>query len=65
MKSESWTILLVEDNPDHAELVKRSFRGHRVTNKIYHVSDGKAALDYLFRQGAYADPAQSPRPLRN
>ncbi len=56
------TILLVEDNPDHAELVRRSLEGHRITNRIHHVADGEAALDYLFRQGIYADPAKSPRP---
>jgi len=27
-----------------------------------HVSDGQAALDYLLRQGAFQDPASSPRP---
>lgn len=56
------SILLVEDNLAHAELVQRSFEGHRVANKIYHVADGKAALAYLFRQGAYADEKRSPRP---
>src|SRR5262249_17544473 len=55
-------ILLVEDNLPHAELVKRSLEGHEIANKIYHVADGEAALDYLFRQGVYADPVTSPRP---
>jgi DNA-binding response OmpR family regulator len=56
------TILLVEDNIPHAELVKRSLEAHQIANKIYHVADGEAALDYLFRQGVYADPVTSPRP---
>jgi CheY-like chemotaxis protein len=56
------TILLVEDNLPHAELVKRSLEAHEIANTIYHVSDGEAALAYLFRQGVYADPATSPRP---
>ena len=55
-------ILLVEDNLPHAELVKRSLEAHEIANKIFHVSDGEAALAYLFRQGVYADPATSPRP---
>ena len=55
-------ILLVEDNPAHAELVSRSFEDHRVANQIYHVADGEAALDYLWRRGDYAEPADSPRP---
>lgn len=56
------TILLVEDNLPHAELVKRGLGAHEIANKIYHVSDGEAALAYLLRQGVYADPATSPRP---
>ncbi|MDV3242114.1 MAG: response regulator [Methylocaldum sp.] len=62
MKGEVLNILLVEDNPDHAELVIRCFQEHRVANRIYHVSQGAEALDYLLRQGAYADPQTSPRP---
>jgi len=59
---EPVTILLVEDNEDHAELVMQSFEDHRIANKIYHVSDGEKALDYLFRRGDYADQLKSPRP---
>jgi CheY-like chemotaxis protein len=62
INGEPVTVLLVEDNIAHAELVIRSFEDHRVANKIYHVSDGEEALDYLFRRGDYADPAKSPRP---
>ena len=62
MHGDPLTILLVEDNLPHAELVKRSLETHEIVNKIYHVSDGEAALAYLFRQGVYADPATSPRP---
>ncbi|NLV25179.1 MAG: response regulator [Deltaproteobacteria bacterium] len=62
MKGEPLTILLVEDNSAHAELVIRSFESQRVANKIYHVWDGEEALDYLFRRGNYADAEKSPRP---
>lgn len=61
-KGEPLLILLVEDNPDHAELIMRSLKDHRVANKVYHVADGEAAQNYLFRQGDYADPEKSPRP---
>jgi len=62
MRGQPLIILLVEDNPSHTELVMHSFREHRFANHIYHVSDGEAALDYLFRRGDYADPEKSPRP---
>lgn len=38
------TILLVEDNPAHAELVIRSLQKHRVANRIIHVNDGMDVL---------------------
>ncbi len=62
MHGELFTILLVEDNPAHAELVLRSFEDHRVANTIVHLSDGESALDYLFRRGPFTDPDESPRP---
>ena len=55
-------ILLVEDNPAHAELVIRSFKGHEINSEIYHVMNGELALDYLYRRGEYADPEKSPQP---
>lgn len=62
VRDEPLTILLVEDNPDHTELIRRSFEKHRVANRICHVPDGEAAQDYLFRRAGYADPKKSPRP---
>lgn len=59
---EPLTVLLVEDNLAHAEMVKRSFEDHRVANKIIHVTDGEMALDYMLRRGQFADPQSSPRP---
>ena len=59
---EPLLVMLVEDNVDHAELVMRTLAEHSVPNEIFHLMDGQAALDYLFRRGEYADPAKSPRP---
>jgi CheY-like chemotaxis protein len=56
------TILLVEDNPDHAELVKRNLEDFQVANHIHHVEDGEAALDYVYRRGTYSDHKKFPRP---
>lgn len=60
--NEPIDILLVEDNLDHAELIKAGLKDKDVISTIHHVTDGEAALDYLFRRGEYADPAKSPRP---
>lgn len=62
IKGEPLVILLVEDNEDHAELVKRSMRDQRVANLMYHVSDGQQALDFLFHRGPYATSGSSPPP---
>lgn len=54
-KGEPLDVLLVEDNDAHAELVMRNLEHHRVANVVHHVTDGEAALDYLFGRGAYID----------
>ncbi|MBV8878870.1 MAG: response regulator [Planctomycetaceae bacterium] len=40
-------VLLVEDDPDDAELTFRALKKARVANPVDHVQDGEAALDYL------------------
>jgi CheY-like chemotaxis protein len=62
MEGEPVLVLLVEDNMDHAELVIRTLEDHHIANKIKHLMDGQAALDYLLRRDDYQDPASSPRP---
>ena len=62
VKGEPLSVLLVEDNLDHAELVRRSFEDHRVANSFHHVADGEAAMDYLLGRGDYADAADDHRP---
>lgn len=62
MSEKPLTVLLAEDNSDHAELVTRSLRRHEIANRIYHVEDGRQALDFLLRRGQFTDPAEAPRP---
>ena len=62
MKGEPIVILLVEDDPAHAEIVQRNLGGSRVANRLIHVADGQAALDYLNRENGFSDPAAAPRP---
>ncbi len=47
-------ILLVEDNPNDAELALRALRKHNLANRIHLVKDGAEALEFIFGNGAYA-----------
>jgi CheY-like chemotaxis protein len=47
-------ILLVEDDPNDAELALRAFRKHHLANHIVHVKDGAEALAFLFATGSFA-----------
>ncbi len=40
-------IIIIEDDPNDAELIMRVFRKHNLTNRIVHLKDGAEALDYL------------------
>ncbi len=51
----SKTILLVEDNTQDEMLTLRALRRANVANRIDVVRDGQQALDYLFREGEFAD----------
>ena len=62
LKGEAVEMLLVEDDPDHAELIIRGLEDNLVVNRIHHLEDGEAALDYLFRRGKYSNEDTSPRP---
>ncbi len=52
--STSLEILLVEDNPNDAELAIHALKKRNLGNSIVHVEDGQAALDFLFCTGPYA-----------
>jgi CheY-like chemotaxis protein len=62
MSGRALNILLVEDNPDHAELVRRNFESFQVVNFLHHVEDGEAAIEYIFGRGAFADRDRFPAP---
>lgn len=52
-------ILLVEDNEDHAEMVKQSFGDDAIAKEIHWVKDGQEALDFLQHKGMHV---HAPRP---
>ncbi len=55
MESNEVEILLVEDNPNDAELAIRALKAHNLANKLVWLKDGVEALDFIFAQGQYAD----------
>ena len=54
-------ILLVEDNPNEAELTLEALAKHNLANDVDLVKDGEQALDYLFCRGIYS--GRDPRNL--
>ena len=55
MKAEELVILLAEDDEGHAYLIQQNLQEAGVANRIVHVPNGQAALDYVHCRGAYAD----------
>lgn len=60
MVSNISRVLLVEDNPAHAKLMMRTLNEFGESLDIEHVSDGEAALAYLFRKGKYENRRSQP-----
>lgn len=56
-------VLLVEDNASDAELVVECLRAVGLAGAVHTVTDGEAALDFLFARGPYATQAGNPLPL--
>lgn len=57
--SNAVEILLLEDEPADAYLVKMALREGKVLANLHHVVDGREGLDFLQKIGNYAD---APRP---
>jgi two-component system response regulator len=55
MNTNDVDILLVEDNPDDAELAVHSLRKEKLANSIFVARDGEEALDFIFCRNAFTD----------
>ena len=61
MKKEPVVILLADDDPDDRELTQRALQRSRVRNSVRCVEDGEELLEYLRREGRFAEN-DAPRP---
>lgn len=52
-------ILLVEDDPGDELMTREAFEDNKIGNTLHVAHDGEEALDFLYRNGEYAD---APRP---
>jgi CheY-like chemotaxis protein len=52
-------VLLVDDDPGDTLMIREAFEHNKVRNALAAVSDGVQAMQYLRREGEYAD---APRP---
>jgi two-component system response regulator len=48
-------VLLVEDNPQDAELTIRALKKHNLANRLFAVEDGAEALDFILCRGKHQD----------
>lgn len=55
MPRERATILLVDDDVGHCELVRRQLERGGITHPLVPLTNGRMALDFVFRRGAFAD----------
>ena len=62
MVTQSFTVLLVEDDLNDIFLVKRAFKMARIKNPLQIVTDGQEAISYLRGDGKYADREAHPLP---
>ena len=57
------TILMADDDQDDRDLTREALQNARLANEMRFCVDGQDLMDYLRRQGQYADPAaDAPRP---
>lgn len=55
-------ILIVEDNPNDAEMALRALKKNNVSNEVLVVGDGEEALDFIFRKGKHSNRVKESCP---
>ncbi|HDR50712.1 MAG TPA: response regulator [Mariniphaga anaerophila] len=55
-------ILIVEDNPNDAEMALRALKKNKLANNVLVVGDGEEALNFIFARGKFSDRGKNNRP---
>ena len=59
---KSFTVLVVEDDPDLADWMIDCLQNQTIPLNIHHAINGEMALQYLLQKGRFSSPQSSPRP---
>jgi CheY-like chemotaxis protein len=57
------TILMAEDDPDDRVLTREAMESAHVANELRFVNDGQYLMDYLRREGDYANASEADAPM--
>ena len=60
---KSVTVLLVEDDPGHAALIKMNLKRAGIHNPFIHLEDGQKAAGFIFGKGEYEREARPSKLL--
>ena len=55
-------VLLAEDDPGDQELTRRALQDDVANPRLYIVSDGEEAMDFLLHRGEYTESTSAPFP---
>ena len=55
-------ILIADDDEEDQMLTRETFEDRRLANELRFVKNGEEVMQYLRRQGKFAEPWTSPRP---
>jgi DNA-binding response OmpR family regulator len=55
-------ILIVEDNPNDAEMTLRALKKNNLSNQVLVLSDGEEAIDFIFAKGKFSNREMHARP---
>lgn len=62
MNTQEIEIILVEDNPDDANLTIRAFKSRNLFNNLIHLKNGQEAIDYIFNGAEFDGKKFNDRP---